>query len=550
MSTTTAPVTISNFTGLDFSSILTAETAAAQVPISAVETKLVAANTSISVLGSNSSDFIQLQNSLTTLNTSLVIPPLGASVSQGAPFTASVTGAPASGTYSVNVTSLASSQIVASQGYASSTSNVGDGTFSISLNNGTAIPITIDSTNDTLGGLASAINTANLGVTAQVVNTGAPGAPFRLELISNSTGLSGTFSASSTLAGGTSPDFVNSEVGPTVNSAVTGTSVPTVSGSYTGTLSQAYKFSVVAGGTAGTDPLTIKWTSNSGESGTLSVPANTTGPITVADGLTLSLGSGTLNAGDSFSVATYVPGVSSAQDATVQVGNQIVTSPTNTVTNAINGVTLQLNDIGAQSTVSIAPDLTAQGSNINAFVTAYNTAVNDIVTTTQAQPKQAAPALAGDGGLRSTLFSLQSEIGSLNLSSLGITVNQSTGNLQFTQSSFEQSEAANPTLVNQSITSLSAALSPTITQVVTPNTGLIASETTSYQSEVTSYNTQITMLNNQLAVSTAQLQAEYAQIQATVAGYQAIAQLFSTTTTSSTGTFGSTSPGSNLSVSI
>jgi flagellar hook-associated protein 2 len=547
---TTSPVTLNNFTGLDFSSILSAETAAAQVPITAVENQLTAANTAISMLATISGDFTQVQTALGTLNTSLTIPPLGASVSQGAPFTASVTGAPASGTYAVNVSSLASAQIVASQGYASDSSSVGDGTFAISLNGGAAAPITIDSTNDTLDGLAGAINGASLGVTAQVVNTGAPGTPYRLELISNSTGLAGAFSVSNTLAGGTSPNFTNAEIGPTDSSSVTGTSLPAVGGTYTGSLSQGYHFSIVSGGTVGIDPLTINWTSDSGESGTLNVPANSSGPINVADGLTLAFGNGTLNAGDSFSAATFLPQVSAAQNAVVQVGNQLVTSPTNTVTNAISGVTLQLNDTGAQSTVSIAPDLTTQGSNINAFVTAYNTALNDIVTNTQALPQQAAPALAGDGGLRSTLFNLQYEMGTLNLSTLGITVNQSNGNLQFSQSSFEQSAAANPTQVNQAISSLYTAVNPTLAQVVTPDTGLIATETTSYQSEVTSYNTQITMLNNQLSESTAQLQAEYAQIQATVAGYQAISQLFTDNSSSDGSSSSSTSsPGSTLSVS-
>ena len=179
MTTATSPVTFSNFTGLDFNAILNAETAAAQVPIAYVQNELVGANTAISMLGYISGDFTQLQSALNTLNTSLTVPPLGASVSQAAPFAASITGAPASGTYTVSVSQLASAQIVASQGYASSTSGVGDGTFSISVNGGVATAITINSTNDTLAGLAGAINNASLGVTAQVVNTGAPGAPYR-----------------------------------------------------------------------------------------------------------------------------------------------------------------------------------------------------------------------------------------------------------------------------------------------------------------------------------------------------------------------------------
>ncbi len=158
----------------------------------------------------------------------------GASVSSGAPFTASVTGTPANGTYTVNVDSLAAAQITASQGYTSDTAGVGDGTFSISVNGGTAIPITINSTNDTLSGLATAINGANLGVTAEVVNTGvAPGAPYRLELLSNSTGTSGSFTVSSSLAGGSSPDFANAQIGATDDSSVTGTAAPSVGGTYT-----------------------------------------------------------------------------------------------------------------------------------------------------------------------------------------------------------------------------------------------------------------------------------------------------------------------------
>jgi flagellar hook-associated protein 2 len=545
----TSGITFSNFTGIDFNSILTAETAAAQVPITAEQNQLVGVNTAISTLGSISGDFTTLQNALATLNTSLTIPPTGATVSAGAPFTASVTGAPINGTYSVNVSKLAQAQSVASQGYLSNTSSVGDGTISIAVGGAAPTTITVDSTNDTLDGLASAINsTANIGVTAQVVNTGAPGAPYRLELTSNSTGTAAAFSVSSNLAGGTSPDFANAKIGPTDSSSVTGTSTPTIGGSYTGSLSQGYQFSVVSGGTIGTDPITLKWTSDSGESGTLNIPANASGPTAVADGLTVSLWSGTLNTGDSFSVAAFVPQVSNAQNATVQVGNQIIVSQTNTVSNAISGVLLQLNNTGANSSVTVAPDLATEGNNINAFVTAYNTAIGDIVQTTQAVPKQTAPALAGDGGLRSTMFNMQSQLGSLNLASLGITVNQQTGDLVFTQASFVASETSNPTAVNQSISGLYSALNSMVSGVVAPDTGLIATETSSYNAEQTSINTKLTEMNNDLANYTAQLQAQYATIQATVAGYQSIAQLFTAISSNGSSSTSSSSTGSTLSM--
>lgn len=543
---TSTGISFSNFTGIDFSAILNAATAAAQVPIAAKQDVLVGVNTAISVLGSISGDFTSVQSALATLNSSLTAPPVGATVSAGSPFTASVTGTPINGTYSVAVSKLAQAQSVASQGYTSNTSKVGDGTISISIAGAAAKTITIDPTNDTLDGLANAINTTpNIGVTAQVVNTGAPGAPYRLELTSNSTGSAAAFSVSSSLAGGASPDFVNPQIGPTSFSAVTGTSTPTVGGVYTGSLSQGYQFSVVSGGTVGTDPITLKWTSDSGQSGSLSIPASASGPTAVVDGLTVSLGSGTLNVGDKFSAAAFVPKVSDAQNATVQVGNQIIVSQTNTVSNAIPGLTLQLSNTGTASSITVAPDLAAQGKNISAFVDAYNKAIGDVVYNTQALPKQATPALAGDGSLRSTLFTLQSEIGSLNLANLGITVDKQSGNLVFSQAGFVQAENTSPTAVNQSISDLYAALNPTVSQIIAPITGLIDTETTSYNSQKTSLVAQLTQMNNDLATYSDQLQHEYASIQATVAGYQSIANLF-TAISSNSSSSGST--GSNLSV--
>ena len=544
----TSGITLSNFTGIDFNSILNAETAAAQVPIAAEQNQLVGVNTAISILGYISSDFTALQSALATLNSNATIPPVGATLSANAPFTASVTGSPVNGTYSVNVTKLAQAQAVASQGYVSDTSKVGDGTFSISVGGAAAVPVTINATNDTLAGLADAINaTPNIGVTAQVVNTGAPGAPYRLEITANSTGTNAAFTVSNTLAGGTAPDFVDTAIGPTDTSGVTGTAAPSIGGSYTGTLSQGYQFSVVSGGTIGTDPITLQWTSDSGETGNISIPAGAVSPIAIADGLTLSPGNGTLNTGDSFSVGTFVPQISAAQNATVQTGNQVVTSQTNSVTNAITGVTLQLSATGYNSTITIAPDLTTEGNNISAFVKAYNTAIGDIVQNTQAVPQQTAPALAGDGALRSTMFTLQSELGALNLSNLGITVDKNTGNLVFNQANFAQQASANPAGISQSLTSLNSAINSTVSGVLTPNTGVVASETSSYNTQKTQIITKLTQMNSSLTNYVAQLQKEFASIQATVSGYQTIEDFLNAISNDSSSS-SSSSSGSGLSV--
>jgi flagellar hook-associated protein 2 len=544
----TPSVTLSNFTGLDFNSILQADEAAAQVPITALDNQLTAINTSISTLGTIQGDFTSLQSALTALNTSLTIPPTGVSVASDAPFTAAVTGAPINGSYPVTVTQLASAQILASQGYASDSASVGDGTVTITIG-GQATPITIDSSNDTLSGLAGAINAAGVGVTAQVVDTGAPGAPDRLEITSNSTGAAQAFSVSSSLSGGTAPDFADNEIGPTDTSAVTGTATPTLGGTYTGTLSQGYHFTVTSGGTVGTDPITIGWTSDSGEAGTLTVPASYSGQaLNVADGVTLTLGSGTLNTNDSFGAGAFVPQVSQAQNATVQVGNQIITSATNQVSNAINGVTLSVNGTGGPSVVTVSPDTTTEANQISALVSAYNTALTDTVNNTQALPGQTAPPLADDGGLRLTLFNLQAQLGTLNLSSLGISVNQTSGQLSFDQSTFETSVATNPSKVNTTIGQLYSALNPVVSDVVAPSTGIVATETASDQQQITQLTQQIDTLTAQEQQQAQALQAEFAQIQAVVNSYQNLAQLFDSSGSSSSSGSSTPAPGSNLTV--
>ena len=150
----TPSVTLSNFTGIDFNQILQADEAAAQIPIAALQNELVGVNTSISTLGTIGGDFSSLQSALNSLNTSLTIPPVGIRVSQNAPFTAAVTGGPINGTYSVTISQLASAQGLASQGYVSSSASVGDGSVTITIG-GHPTSITIDSSNDTLAGLAS-----------------------------------------------------------------------------------------------------------------------------------------------------------------------------------------------------------------------------------------------------------------------------------------------------------------------------------------------------------------------------------------------------------
>jgi len=544
------PITFGNFTGIDFNQIIQSEVAAASVPITNLDNQITAENTQISSLGAISANVSLLQSAVANLNTDATTPQQAVNVESGAPFTASTTGSPASGVYNVTVNALATSQISASQGFASSTSALGTGALTLTVG-GVAHQITVDTTNNTLAGLASAINTADLGVTAQVVNTGLPGAPYRLELSSNSTGAANAFSVSTSLSGGAAPDFSDTEIGPVSLDSVTGTATPTVSGTYTGTLSQGYHFTVTTGGTVGADPLTISYVSDSGESGTIDVSANYTAgaPLAVVDGLELSLGAGTLNTGDQFSVGTFAPTIASAANAQVQAGNQIVSSASNSVSNAIPGVTLNLSSTGGPSTVTVSQNVSGESADVNTFVNAYNGLLSGTNSFTQAVPGQAAPALASNVGLETFLESLGSSLGAVNLSTLGITIDSKTGQLQFDSTTFATNVASDPTGVSSALSAINTALSPTITSTLAPSTGLIASDTTTIQNEITQQNAQVTSLQTEVTNEQNSLTAEYAQLQAQIVQYQNV-QLFldAQDSSGSSSSSSTTSPpiGSNL----
>lgn len=98
------------------------------------------------------------------------------------------------GTYSVEVTSLASAQALASRDVFADrdATSVGQGTLELSVGD-KITNITIDSRNDTLQGLANAINEADAGVSAGIIDTGSG---YQLVLSADETGTANAVSLS------------------------------------------------------------------------------------------------------------------------------------------------------------------------------------------------------------------------------------------------------------------------------------------------------------------------------------------------------------------
>ncbi|MCE5314863.1 MAG: flagellar filament capping protein FliD [Armatimonadota bacterium] len=117
------------------------------------------------------------------------------------------------GTYFITVNQLAQAHQVASNTtYTSKNDEVGTGTVSFTFANDSSMnfSVTIDSNNNTLAGLARAINNADSGIDASIVNTGTTDTPtYQLVLTSSETGSSTQFTVASTLSGGSEPALSN-----------------------------------------------------------------------------------------------------------------------------------------------------------------------------------------------------------------------------------------------------------------------------------------------------------------------------------------------------
>ncbi len=177
--------------GLDAESIVTKLAALERNPETAIKETNTKLNTQVSTWGKLQSSFSSLKDAANALNASSFWDATTATSSDDNTVGVSTGSATSAGSYSIAVKSLASSQYVASQAYASGTSKVGQGTLRIELGNyasdnltppavtlnakaaASAVDITIGPGDDTLEKIRDRINSANAGVSASLVHDAA-----------------------------------------------------------------------------------------------------------------------------------------------------------------------------------------------------------------------------------------------------------------------------------------------------------------------------------------------------------------------------------------
>jgi flagellar hook-associated protein 2 len=145
-------------------------------------------NTKLSAIGTLQAAMAALQAGIASLSNGTALGQFTATA-DGTGLTATTTSSAVAGAYSIGVTQIATAQTLSSPGFGATT-QLGTGTMSVSIG-GKSMSIGITSANNTISGIASAINSSssNPGVTATVV-TGTDGA--HLVLRSTATGASNT----------------------------------------------------------------------------------------------------------------------------------------------------------------------------------------------------------------------------------------------------------------------------------------------------------------------------------------------------------------------
>ncbi len=185
---------------LNVNSIISQLMAIQDQPVTLLQSQEAGDLTTVSAYGSLKSALSTFQSSLQSLTSISQYQSLSATVGDSSVATATASSTAAAGSYSLQVNQLAQAQTLVAAGQASTTGVIGNGTISISFGTTTAgtpptftssgaapATITIDSSDDTLAGIASAINSANIGVSASILNDGS-NTPYRLSLTSTNTG--------------------------------------------------------------------------------------------------------------------------------------------------------------------------------------------------------------------------------------------------------------------------------------------------------------------------------------------------------------------------
>jgi len=351
----------------------------------------------VSAFKSLQAKILALQTSTGLLSRTATFNAASVSISDDSYINATTTGRVGAGSYDMQVLSLARNHQIASQGFDDqSAADMGTGTISLGLGDGSVQTITVDASNNSLVGIKAAINSADVGVTANIINDGSRSNPYRLILTGDKTGIENEITVTSNLTGGfnlnydtasfDSPEILSFGSGTTSQVALSPTAA------FTGDKNKIYTFTVDGTGeqTVGSDIITLNWSDGTNSGSILVTQADNEVELVGdgADGLKLSFASGVFTGGDSFQVSSFSPLLQEASDAKLAVGSNggtgspiIVVSNTNQFKDVIAGVSLVLKketEVGDYVSIQTDVDTAAIRETIQDVISKYNSVMDFI----------------------------------------------------------------------------------------------------------------------------------------------------------------------------
>lgn len=216
-----------------------------------------------------------------------------------------------------------------------------------------------------------------------------------------------------------------------------------------------------------------------------------------------------------------------AQPAKLTIDGQNITSTSNTITSAINGLSIELKTAGS-ATLTVARDQSAAETAINEFVTAYN-ALNSKARSLTAYDanNKTANTLTGD----STTRNIQSQLSSLlinipgsssgtysYLADLGISVGKD-GSLSVDSSKLSTAIDTDFSSVSNVLNRLGSAMYAKIGDM-TSTDGLLSSKTESLNTMIDSYNDQKERLQIRLDAVEARYRAQFSSLDTLLSSMQ------------------------------
>jgi flagellar hook-associated protein 2 len=338
--------------GMDIDAIVKAMVGAEQAPKQSQLSKLESRTTTqLTNLGQLKGAISSFQTALAALNSPSSFLARTASSSDAKVLSANASQSAAAGTYQIEVTQLAASSKVALAAVpADEGKTLSSGTLSIKVGSESTLDVVVDSSNNTLAGIRDAINTAAAGVSASIV-TDDQGS--RLVLTSSKQG------------DGNDITVEVSDVGVDGDTAL----------------------SQLAFAGAATEPDVADY------------PGGETDPDYLA-------------ALQAYNEAGKV--ISEAKSAKLTVDGLSVTRDSNSISQVIDGVSIDLKTLGS-STLTVARDQAGVKANVQKFADAYNTLITFInsatkVTVVNDTSAPVTGALLGDSSVRSLVNMVRNEM--------------------------------------------------------------------------------------------------------------------------------------------